>query len=97
MNTISPQQLKNKLAKKENIFLCDVREPFEYEEKHIFGGMNIPLRQLSQQLKMIPKEKLIVTICAHGIRSKRAQEFLSQQGYKTLTLVGGMQAWEEVY
>ena len=97
MATISAQQLKEKLDSKENLFLCDVREPFEYQEDNISGSVNIPLGQLSQQLKIIPKEKLVITICAHGIRSKRAQEFLSQQGYKALTLVGGLKEWKEVY
>ena len=94
MNSISPQQLKEKLAKKEDIFLCDVREPFEYEEENISGSVNIPLGQLSQKLKCIPREKTIITICAHGIRSERARQFLSEHGYTALTLVGGMEAWE---
>ncbi|MDO8657090.1 MAG: rhodanese-like domain-containing protein [Nanoarchaeota archaeon] len=94
MNTISPQQLYEQLGP--DLFLCDVREPFEYEEGHISGSVNIPLGQLSQKLKCIPREKTIITICAHGIRSERARQFLSEQGYAALTLVGGMQAWDEL-
>jgi len=95
MTTISPQQLYEQLDT--DIFLCDVREPSEYQEWHIDGSINIPLRELSQQLILIPKEKTIITICAHGIRSEKARLFLSQQGYTTLTMAGGMVAWNSVY
>ncbi len=96
MNTIPPQELYEKLGR-EDIFLCDVRELHEYQDWHIAGSVNIPLRQLSQQLTLIPKEKAIVTICAHGIRSEKARQFLSQQGYNALTMAGGMVAWNSVY
>ena len=96
MNTISPQQLKEKLGQ-ENIFLCDVRELHEYQDWHIAGSTNLPLSQLSQQLILIPKEKTIITICAHGIRSEKARQFLSQQGYTAFTMAGGMVAWNSVY
>ncbi len=97
MIPISPQQLKKKLDQDENIFLCDVREPSEYQEWHITGSINIPLSELPQQLTSIPKEKTIITICAHGLRSEKARQFLSQQGYTALTMAGGMVAWNSVY
>jgi rhodanese-related sulfurtransferase len=95
MTTISPQQLYEKLGQ-EDIFLCDVRELQEYQDGHIAGSTHLPLSQLSQQLILLPKEKTIITICAHGIRSEKARQFLVQQGYMALTLVGGMEAWDEV-
>jgi len=96
MNTLSPQQLKEKLGQ-EDIFLCDVRELHEYQDWHIAGSTNLPLSQLSQQLTIIPKEKTIITICAHGIRSEKARQFLSQQGYTAFAMAGGMVAWNSVY
>ncbi|MBI2146114.1 MBL fold metallo-hydrolase [Candidatus Woesearchaeota archaeon] len=96
MSTITPQELNEKMEK-EQLFLCDVREPYEYEQWHISESNNIPLSQLAQRITSIPKEKTIITICAHGIRSERARQFLSQQGYTAFTMAGGMVAWNSVY
>jgi rhodanese-related sulfurtransferase len=59
--TLSADELKELLDKKEVYFL-DVREPKELEELGtIKGYVNIPLSQIENRLSEIPKNKLIVT------------------------------------
>jgi rhodanese-related sulfurtransferase len=59
--TLSADELKELLDKKEVYFL-DVREPKELEELGtIKGYVNIPLSQIESRLAEIPKNKLIVT------------------------------------
>ncbi|TLX87976.1 MAG: rhodanese-like domain-containing protein, partial [Thaumarchaeota archaeon] len=80
-NEIDPTELKKKIDNNENIFILDVRTPQEYEswkisyDKHENPKL-IPVDRLfmndSSLLKEIPKDKEIVTVCAHGNRSLMA-------------------------
>lgn len=94
---ISTEELKEKIDNKENIFLLDVRQPEEYNEWKIDGAVNIPLYQLKERVSEVPKDKEIVTICAHGQRSQMAATFLQQSEFKAYSMVGGMSAWNTVY
>ncbi len=92
---ISVEELKKKLKSNEKIFLLDVREPYEFEEGHIKGSVNIPLGFLGVGIiqKSIPKDKEVITICMHGRRSLYARNELSLQGYRVFSLFGGFEAW----
>jgi glyoxylase-like metal-dependent hydrolase (beta-lactamase superfamily II) len=51
----------------------------------------------SNLLKEIPKDKEIVTVCAHGNRSLMAARLLNQLGYNVKSVKGGMAGWNKVY
>ncbi len=103
---IDPEELKQKIDNNENIFLLDVRTPQEYEawrisyENHDNPKL-IPVDRLFMKdptlLKEIPKEKEIVTICAHGNRSMIAAKILNQLGYNVKSVKEGMAGWNKVY
>lgn len=103
---IDPEELKKKIDNNENIFLLDVRTPQEYEawrisyENHDNPKL-IPVDRLFMKdptlLKEIPKEKEIVTVCAHGNRSMIAAKILNQLGYNVKSVKGGMAGWNKVY
>ncbi len=91
---LSAIELKNKIREKEQPFLLDVREPFEFAHAHIDGSVLIPLNQIPQRLREIDIDQEIVLICHHGIRSMQAANFLAQVGFKQVSnLVGGIDAW----
>ncbi|WP_411727223.1 rhodanese-like domain-containing protein [Methyloglobulus sp.] len=91
---LSATELKNKIQDKEQIFLLDVREPFEFAHAHIAESVLIPLNQIPQRLRELDVNKEIVLICHHGIRSMQAANFLVQVGFKQVSnLVGGIDAW----
>ena len=103
---IDPEELKKKIDNNENIFLLDVRTPQEYAawrisyENHDNPKL-IPVDRLFMKdptlLKEIPKEKEIVTVCAHGNRSMIAAKILNQLGYNVKSVKGGMAGWNKVY
>ena len=93
---IPAEELKQKLDRKEDLVLLDVREPFEYEIARIEGSRLIPLGQLESRLgELAPlKGKEIVAHCHHGGRSRRALEFLLSKGFKNLkNVTGGIDEW----
>lgn len=94
---LTPQELKQKLEKKEDLFLLDVRTPEEFVDWHIPGAVNMPIDSLMGNLSSVPQNKEIVAICAHGIRSRTATQWLAASGYRVKTLFGGMATWNSVY
>jgi glyoxylase-like metal-dependent hydrolase (beta-lactamase superfamily II)/rhodanese-related sulfurtransferase len=103
---IDAQKLKEKMDSGEDIFVLDVRTPEEYEawrmsyDKHANTPL-IPVDRLFVAQKsladQIPKDKEIITLCAHGNRSMMAAQLLSQLGYNVKSVRGGMAAWNQVY
>jgi sulfur-carrier protein adenylyltransferase/sulfurtransferase len=86
-------ELKRRRDAGEDLFVLDVREPFEYQIAQI-GGKLIPLNDVPQRLAEIPREREIIVQCKSGGRSQRAAEFLTQAGYPRVTnLAGGILAW----
>lgn len=53
--------------------IIDVRTKGEYASGHIKGSINIPLNELSSQVKKIKKDKVVITCCASGMRSASAK------------------------
>lgn len=62
--------------------IVDVRTKGEYAGGHVKGSLNIPLDQLSGNLKKFKnKEQPIITCCASGMRSGSAKAMLKNAGY----------------
>jgi sulfur-carrier protein adenylyltransferase/sulfurtransferase len=92
---ISVQDLKRRLDAGDNLFILDVREPFEYKIANI-GGTLIPQNEVPQRLAEIDRNREIVVQCKSGGRSQRIAEFLQQSGYpKVVNLAGGILAWSD--
>lgn len=82
------------LYQKESLSLLDVREVEEFEVLHLEGARNFPLSQLADTYKQLDKDKLHYVICKSGMRSARACQFLGEQGYEVINVLGGMDALE---
>jgi rhodanese-related sulfurtransferase len=74
---------------KDGAIILDVRTPGEYAGGHIKGSKNIPLQSLQQNLSEIPKDKVIITCCASGMRSGSAKSILLSSGFKEVHNGGG--------
>ncbi|MCS6828802.1 MAG: rhodanese-like domain-containing protein [Caldilinea sp.] len=73
----------------------DVREASEYEQGHIAGAPNIPLRTLVQNLKSIPTDRPVVVYCASGHRAAIATAILHLTGLNNVrSFPPGYGAWE---
>jgi phage shock protein E len=69
--------------------IVDVRTTGEYKSGHIKGSMNIPLQNLNAQLNKIPKDKVVITCCASGMRSSSAKSIMLAHGFKEVHNGGG--------
>ena len=98
-NQVSALQLPQ-LISQENAVVVDVCETEEFERGHILNAINIPLKQLQDQLgqleKFRAKDKPIVLSCRSGQRANRAAAILRKNEFKKVfTLSGGLTAWEK--
>ena len=92
---ISVKQLKQRRDAGDDIFLLDVREPYEVQIAQI-GGTVIPQNDVPNRLAEIPRDREIVVHCRSGARSQRIAEFLKQSGYTNVSnLAGGILAWSD--
>lgn len=92
---ITVTELKEKLAKKDDFLLIDVREDYEYEEFNL-GGKLIPLGDLMHSIDDLEDkmDEEIVVMCRSGNRSGKAQEILEVHGFSNVrNLEGGVLAW----
>lgn len=88
--------LAEQLENAEAPWILDVRNPPEWQAKHIPGAHLIPLTQLEGRVKEIPDDRQVVVHCASGYRSGIAHSLLARHGVgRTAELIGGIGAWEK--
>ena len=68
----------------------DVRLPTEYESAHIKGATHMPLIFLRMKMKELDQLKNYIVYCDTARRSSSAAYILSEKGYKTSVLEGGI-------
>jgi sulfur-carrier protein adenylyltransferase/sulfurtransferase len=93
--TITVQELHERITQQEDIFILDVRNLNEYETCKIENSILIPMSNIPTNVKHIPKDKTVVVYCHHGFRSASVIEYLTQNhGFTNLqNLTGGINAW----
>jgi len=84
----------------ENAVVVDVCEAEEFSRGHIPNAINIPLKELKNQLgqleKFKAKERPIVLSCQSGQRAGRAATLLRKNEFKRVyVLGGGLAPWEK--
>ncbi len=98
MNELTVQELKKKIDAGEEIFVLDVREPFEqYQSKLDYDNSTlIPVGELLERLDEIEDQKNseVVCLCRSGSRSARACDLLEKKGFRNVkNLTGGINQW----
>jgi hydroxyacylglutathione hydrolase len=92
---VSAQAAAEELATTDPPLLLDIRNPPEWEARHIADSVNIPLSHLQQRIAEIPRNRRIAVHCAGGYRSSIAASILHQHGITNLfEVAGGLAAWE---
>ncbi len=90
---ITPQQLKEKINKNEDIVILDVRAKEELINEYppLEGSINIPLGELSSSLDKLTKykDKEIIIICRRGYKSQIASKLLTKAGFKKVYILQG--------
>ena len=90
---VEPDEIRARIARGEDVFLLDVREPDEVVEWAYPIGINIPLGQVGDRLGELPADRTIVVACHLGGRSATAAQALSDAGWTAENLTGGAVAW----
>jgi sulfur-carrier protein adenylyltransferase/sulfurtransferase len=92
---ITVSELKQTIDNQEDIFLLDVRNPFEYDICKLPNALLIPMSNIPTNIKHVPKDKTVVVYCHHGMRSASVIDYLTQNhGFTNLqNLKGGINAW----
>ncbi len=84
---VEASDIENLVKNKE--FLLDVREEYEYQEGHVKGAVNLPLREILSQKDSLPKDKDIYVYCRSGHRSADAVNFLKSLGFEKVHNIEG--------
>lgn len=92
---VSAQMAADELASTEPPLVLDIRDPREWETRHITRSMNIPLNHLQERIAEVPRDRRIVVHCEGGYRSSIAASILHHYGITNLIeMAGGLTAWE---
>ncbi|MFB6164338.1 MAG: MBL fold metallo-hydrolase [Haloarculaceae archaeon] len=90
----------------EDLHVLDVRNEDDYEEWQLPESQNLPVYDqllefdysgLEDNLDALPADEEIAVICAGGVTSARAAEFLRGHGFDAKSIPDGMNAWGRVH
>jgi len=93
---VHPAEVKERLARGEEMLVLDVRRLPEWNAARIEGATLIPLNELDARAGEIAawKDKPIVVHCHHGVRSMNGTAILRKQGFTNVhSMAGGIDAW----
>ncbi len=92
----TPHTLKEDMEKG-GVYILDVRDKDAFMKERIAGAQNIPLSELPQNYRALPKDKIIVCYCwdlTCFLAPKAAME-LAQKGFRVQHLIGGIEEWKK--
>ena len=95
MEPVSRRELAERL-RKGLVTVLDVRPEDEFSAGHLPHARNIPLRELSQRLREIPKSREVVAYCRgpYCVLSFEAVALLRQRGFRARRLEDGYPEWK---
>lgn len=96
MQQMSPTELQARLAGSDAPppLILDVREPWEVNICALPQATHIPMAQIPARIEELARDREIVVMCHHGVRSQHVAYFLASQGFaKLYNLRGGIDAW----
>jgi rhodanese-related sulfurtransferase/DNA-binding transcriptional ArsR family regulator len=79
------------------VIVLDVRPPDEYAAGHIPGAVSLPIAELEQRLRELPRDREIVAYCRgpYCLFSRQAVERLRSHGLRAFRMEEGVAEWEE--
>ncbi len=96
IDTLSVQDLANRLKEESPPYVVDIRRDSEWSSGHITNAHHIPLGTVSEGIESINKNESIAVICRTGYRSSIAASLMKRKGYHHVANVfGGMSAWHK--
>jgi rhodanese-related sulfurtransferase len=79
-----------------NIVVLDTRPAAEFAAGHISGALSVPLEELQQRLRKLPKNKEYVAYCRgpYCVYADRAVEILRAHGRRARRMLEGFPEWK---
>jgi len=96
VETVSPQEFRQRLTKDSTALLIDVRKPDEYAAGHLQGATLInwlDRKMFEEEAAKLDKGKTLYVYCRSGRRSGEAANYLGGLGFKVVDMQGGYLAW----
>jgi len=83
-------------ARKGDVVILDTRPAHEFAAGHIVGALSVPIGELHQRLKKLPKNKEYVAYCRgpYCIYADQAVELLRANGRRARRLLEGFPEWK---
>ena len=82
------------LLQQGSLLVLDVREDSEFKGGHLRGAIHVPVNKLPDRLGRLKRDRRYAVICQSGSRSRRATDYLIEQGFEgTVSVRGGTGAW----
>ena len=95
LEAISGNELLARLRAGEPLVVVDVRPVEEYQAAHVAGAVSIPLEELNQRLRELPRNREIVAYCRgpYCAFAPEAVRTLREHGYVARHLAEGLPEW----
>ena len=96
---VAPEQIKDRLARRERFELLDVREQDEVAAGMIPGASHLSRAHFESRVEdVIPdKDAEVVVYCAGGVRSAFSAKMMRELGYTNVTsMAGGFSRWKDL-
>ena len=94
IQVLSPQALKVALASTTPPLVIDVRTKSEHDIAHLAPSVLLPMDEITSRWSELPRDRDLVLICHHGIRSMHVAMWLESKGFTRLfNLTGGLDQW----
>lgn len=95
LEPISGKELLARLKAGEPLVVIDVRPVEEYQAAHLPGAVSIPLGELEQRLRELPRDRQVVAYCRgpYCAFAPEAVRTLQAHGYDARHLADGLPEW----
>ncbi len=83
-------------SRRDDVVILDTRPTQEYRAGHIPGALSVPVDELNDRLRRLPKNKEYVAYCRgpYCVYADRAVELLTASGRRALRLKEGFPDWK---
>src|SRR5437870_5083415 len=97
LEALGGDELLARLRSGEPLVVVDVRPAEEYQAAHVAGAVSIPLAELEQRLRELPREREVVAYCRgpYCAFAPEAVRTLRGHGYSARYLSEGLPEWAD--
>ncbi|MFO8098019.1 MAG: metalloregulator ArsR/SmtB family transcription factor [Salinibacter sp.] len=94
LDGITAEELERRIEE-DDVLVLDVRPKEEYQAGHIPGARSLPIGQIEEHLKELPKDRAIVAYCRgpYCVYSDEAVRRLRADGHEAHRLRAGLSDW----